>query len=67
MTVPWREVDHALDATKLVPMDPVLCICHKCCCSLDILLAECMLQTVIFSENQTNAPWQVTVAISRVV
>lgn len=39
MTVVWREVNHALDASELVPLDPVLCICYKYCCSLDILLA----------------------------
>lgn len=40
MTVLWREVDCALDASGLVPLDPVLCIHCKYCCSLDILLAS---------------------------
>lgn len=55
----WREVDCALDASELVPLDPVLCICYQYCCSLAILLAEGMLRTIVFSENQTTAPWQV--------
>lgn len=56
-----------LDAPELIPLDPVLCICYKYCCSLNILLAECMLQMIVFSENQANGPWQVTVDASHVV
>lgn len=56
-----------LDASEVVPLDPVLCICYKYCCNLVILLAECMLQMIVFSENQTNGPRQVTVDVSHVV
>lgn len=67
MTVLQGEVDPALDGCELVLLDPVLCVCYKYCCSLDTPLAEGTLETIVFSANQTNGPWQATVGVSHVI
>lgn len=52
MTVLRREVDSALDGHELAPLDPVLCVWYRYCCSLDSPL----LVAIVFSANQTNSP-----------
>jgi len=61
------EVGPALGRHELAPPGPVLCICYKYYCSLDIPLADGMLETIVFSADQTDGPWRVTVGVSRVV